>query len=57
MAGSGRRRMDKARASGAHGIDDLKRFGHETCGQAGSVREKLSNKIAERKLRRREDDE
>ena len=50
-------RWDKARATGVQGIDDVKRFGSETRGQAGSARDKLSNKIAERKLRRREDDE
>jgi len=50
-------RWVKARATGAQGIDDVKRFGSETRGQAGSVRDKLSDRIAERKLRRREDDE
>lgn len=50
-------RWDKARATGAQGIDDVKRFGSETRGQARSVRYKLSDRIAERKLRRREDDE
>lgn len=50
-------RWDNARATGAQGIDDVKRFGSETRGQAGSVRGKLSDRIAERKLRRREDDE
>ena len=50
-------RWDKARATGVHGIDDVKRFGSETRGQAGSARDKLSDRIAQRKLRRREDDE
>jgi hypothetical protein len=50
-------RWDKARATGAQGIDSVKRFGAETRGQAGSVRDKLSDRIAERKRRRREDDE
>lgn len=50
-------RWDKARASGSQGIDDVKRFGSETRSQAGSVRDKLADRIAERKLRRREDDE
>ncbi len=36
---------DKARATGAHGIDGVKRFGGETRGRA---RDKLSDKIAER---------
>ena len=31
-------RWDKARATGAQGIDDVKRFGSETRGQAGSVK-------------------
>jgi hypothetical protein len=50
-------RWDEARATGAQGIDDVRRFGSKTRGQAGSVRDKLSDKIAERKLRRREGDE
>jgi hypothetical protein len=50
-------RWEKARATGAQGIDDVKRFGAETRDQAVSVRDKLSDRIAERKLRRREDDE
>ena len=50
-------RWDKARATGAEAIDDVKRFGSETRGQAGSVRDNLSHRIAERKLRRRKDDE
>lgn len=50
-------RLDKARATGAQGIDDVKRFGSETRSQVGSVRDKLSDRISERKRRRREDDE
>lgn len=50
-------RWDKARATGAQGIDDVKRLGSETRSQVGSVRDKLSDRIAERKHRRREDDE
>lgn len=50
-------RWDRACATGAQGIDDVKRFGSEIRGQVGSVRDKLSDRIAERKLRRREDDE
>ncbi len=48
---------DRVRASGGQGIDSVKRFGSETRGQARSVRNKLSDRIAERRLRRREDDE
>ena len=50
-------RWDKTRAAGAQGIDDVKRFGRETRGQAGSVRDKLTDRIAKWKLRRREDNE
>jgi hypothetical protein len=48
---------DKARATGARAIDDVKRFGSETRGQARSVKDKLADTIAERKLRRREAEE
>jgi hypothetical protein len=48
---------DTARATGAQGIDTAKRFGSKTSGQVRSARDKLSDKIAERKLRHREDDE
>lgn len=50
-------RWDKARAAGGQGIDGVKRFGSEARGQAGSVKGKLSDRIADRKLHRREDDE
>jgi hypothetical protein len=50
-------RWDKARSTGAHGIDDLKRFGSEARGQAGSMKNKLTDRIAERKRGRRTDDE
>lgn len=50
-------RWDQARESGADGIETVKRFGNETRDQARSVRDKLSNKIAERKLRRSDDDD
>ena len=50
-------RWDSARATGASGVDAVKNFGSETRDQARSVKDKLSNRIAERKLRRREDDE
>jgi hypothetical protein len=48
---------DTARATGAQGIDTAKRFGSKTSGQVRSARDKLSDKIAERKLRQRKDDE
>jgi len=50
-------RWGQARESGADGIETVKRFGNETRDQARSVRDKLSNKIAERKLRRSDDDD
>ena len=50
-------RWDSARATGAQGIDTVKQFGSKTRGQARSVKDKLSGRIAERKLRRSEDDE
>jgi len=40
---------------GALGIETVKKFGGKTSGQARSVKDKFSSKIAERKLRRRED--
>lgn len=49
--------LDKAREIGAHGIEDVKRFGGAARGQAESVRGKLSERIAERKSRRGEDDD
>lgn len=48
---------DTARATGAQGLDDVKRFGSKTRGQARSARDKLSDRIAERKLSWREDPE
>ena len=50
-------RWDTARATGAPSVDAVKNFGGETRGQARSVKDKLSDRIAERKLRRSEDDE
>ena len=50
-------RWDKTRETGAEGIDTVRNFGIETRGQARSVRDKLSDRIAERRLRRREGDE
>ena len=50
-------RWDSARATGASSVDAVKNFGGETRDQARSVKGKLSNRIAERKLRRSEDDE
>ena len=49
-------RWDSARAAGAQGVGTVKQFGSETRGQAKSAKDKLSDRIAERKLRRREDD-
>jgi hypothetical protein len=50
-------RWDKARETGADSIDTVRHFGNETRGQARSVRNKLADRIAERKLHRHEDDE
>ncbi|HEY5873674.1 MAG TPA: hypothetical protein VIT64_00175, partial [Ilumatobacteraceae bacterium] len=50
-------RWDKVRETGADGMDSVKQFGTETRGQAKSAKAKFSDKIAERKLRRREHDE
>lgn len=47
----------KVRETGAGGIDTVKNFGSGTRDQAKSVKSKLSNRFAERKLRRREDEE
>ncbi len=50
-------RLDKARAAGGQGFDGVKRFGSEARGQASSVKGRLSDRIAERKLRRSEGDD
>ena len=50
-------RWDSARATGASSVDAVKNFGGETRDQARSMKDKLSNRIAERKLRRSEDAE
>ena len=47
-------RWEAARATGAKGFDGAKRFGNETGGKARSAKAKLSNKIDERKQRRRD---
>jgi hypothetical protein len=47
---------DSARAAGARSIDVVKNLGGETRDQARTLKDKVSNRIAERKLRRREDD-
>ncbi len=44
----------KARAAGGQGLDGVKRFGSEARGQAISAKGRLSDRIAERKLRRSE---
>jgi hypothetical protein len=50
-------RWDKVRETGAESIDAVRHFGHETRGQARSVRDKLSDRISQRNFRRRERDE
>ena len=50
-------RWDSTRATGASSVDGVKNFGGETRDQARSVKSKLSNRIAQRKLRRSEDGE
>ena len=50
-------RMDKARETGAGGIDAMKNFGSGTRNQAKSVKNKLTGKLSERKLRRGGTDE
>lgn len=49
-------RLDEARAAGAKGIDGVKRFGTEARSQAEAVKDKLADRIAERKFRWRRDD-
>jgi len=48
---------EKARVTGTRGIDSAKQFGSETRGHAKSAKDKLSAKIADRKLRRGQDGE
>jgi hypothetical protein len=50
-------RWDSARATGASSVDTVKNLGGETRDQAKSMKDKLSNRIAERKLRQSEDAE
>lgn len=50
-------RLDQARSAGGQGVEGLKRFGGEAREQAGSMKDKLSEKLAERKRARRSDDE
>lgn len=50
-------RWDTARATGAQGFDGLKRFRSEARDQTGSMRHKLTDRIAERERRRDKDDE
>src|SRR4051812_22163098 len=50
-------RWNSARATGASSVDTVKNFGGETRDQAISMKDKLSNRIAERKLRQSEDAE
>ncbi|TDC41407.1 hypothetical protein [Micromonospora sp. KC213] len=48
---------DKALETGADGVGAARRLGNETLGRAKSATGKLSNRIAQRALRRRGDDE
>lgn len=48
---------DSARATGAASVDAAKSFGGETRDQARSMKDKLSNRIARRRLRQGEDPE
>lgn len=48
-------RWDSASATGAQSIDTVKQFGSKTSGRL--AKDKLSGRLAERKLRRGEDDE
>jgi hypothetical protein len=48
---------DKVLETGAEGVGDARRLGNETFDRARSVTDKLAIRIAERALRRREDDE
>ncbi len=50
-------RWQQARSTGAQGIEGAKRLGGEARGRASSAKGKLSDKLAERKARRSEDDE
>jgi hypothetical protein len=50
-------RWDKVRETGVESIDTVRHFGNETRDQASSVRDKLSDRIAQRKFRRREHNE
>jgi hypothetical protein len=50
-------RWDSARATGASSVDTVKNFGGETRDQARLMKDRLSNRIAERKLRQSEDAE
>lgn len=50
-------RVDQARATGAQGIDGVKRFGGATRNKAGSAIGKVSGRIPGRKARQSDDDE
>jgi hypothetical protein len=50
-------RWDAARATGAASVDAVKNFGGETRDQAKSMKDKLSSRIAERKVRQSEDEQ
>jgi hypothetical protein len=48
---------DSARATGATSVEAVKKFGGRTRDQAATLKDRLSKRIAERSLRRREDGE
>ena len=55
-AGAAAEKWDKVRESSVEGVGTVKHLGGETLVKASSVRGKLADKIADRKLRRGEDD-
>ena len=50
-------RLDQAKAVGAQGIGGVKRLGSETRDRAGTMKNKLSGRIADRKRRRADEDD
>jgi hypothetical protein len=50
-------RWEQTRSIGAQGIESVKRLGGEVRGRATSAKGKLSDRLAERKLRRSDEDE
>jgi len=47
--------LEKARETSAHSVDGLKRFSGDALDQAGSMKGRLANKLAERKRTRQDD--